>query len=235
MGRIYGPLLEPLASGRTMVIGQLGQSLDGRIATVTGESRNVNGANAFVHLHRIRALCDAVVVGVGTALADDPQLTVRLVEGPSPARVIIDPHGRLSDGVVCLREDGARRLIIRAEGAERKAPEGAELAHLSLDPEGGFAPAAILAALEERGLRRILIEGGANTVSRFLAAGALARLHLMVAPMIMGSGLSALDLPPIASLSEALRPPVAAYDLGDGEVLYDCDLASQSDRNPKED
>ena len=224
MGRIYGPLLQPLAPGQTMVIGQLGQSLDGRIATVTGESRNVNGANAFVHLHRLRALCDAVVVGVGTALADNPRLTVRLVEGPSPARVIIDPRGRLSADVACLEEDGTRRIIIRAEGTDRPLPPGTELAAVRPQVGGGFAPHAILAALEKRGLRRILIEGGANTVSRFLAAGALDRLHLMVAPMIMGSGLHALELPPISSLTEALRPAVAAYDLGDGEVLYDCAL-----------
>ena len=74
-----------------VVIGQLGQSLDGRIATPTGASKYINGKEALAHLHRIRAKVDAVIVGVGTAIADDPQLTTRHVPGPSPVRVVIDP------------------------------------------------------------------------------------------------------------------------------------------------
>jgi len=78
-----------------MVVGQLGQTIDGRIATITGQSRYINGHSGLVHLHQLRALVDAVVVGVGTVLVDDPQLNVRLVEGKNPARVVIDPKGRL--------------------------------------------------------------------------------------------------------------------------------------------
>ena len=226
MGLVYGPLLQPLAPGQRMVIGQLGQSLDGRVATVTGESRNVNGAAAFVHLHRLRALCDAVVVGVGTAVADDPQLTVRLVDGPSPARVVIDPSRRLAGDAACLSDDGARRLIVQTRGASGSAPEGTELVELPAGSDGRLDPEAILESLAERGLRRVLIEGGANTVSRFLSAGALNRLHIMVAPLLIGSGLSALDLPPIERLAQALRPTVATYDFGGGEVLYDCAFSS---------
>src|SRR6202142_3907459 len=91
-------LYAPVAGGQAdpaYVIGQLGQSLDGRIATPTGRSHYINGPEAIRHLHRLRALVDAVIVGAGTVIADDPRLTVRLVEGPSPARVAIDPTGRL--------------------------------------------------------------------------------------------------------------------------------------------
>ena len=80
---------------RPFVVAQLGQSLDGRIATITGMSKYINGAPALDHLHRIRAEVDAVVVGASTVVADDPQLTVRRVPGRSPARVVIDPTGRL--------------------------------------------------------------------------------------------------------------------------------------------
>ena len=79
-----------------VVVGQCGQSIDARIATASGHSHYINGAEGLAHLHRLRALVDAVVVGVGTALADDPQLTVRRVAGPNPARVVIDPNGRLA-------------------------------------------------------------------------------------------------------------------------------------------
>ena len=78
-----------------MVVGQIGQSLDGRIATESGHSKYINGPAGLTHLHRLRALVDAVVIGVGTAIADDPQLTVRRVAGQQPARVVIDPNGRL--------------------------------------------------------------------------------------------------------------------------------------------
>ena len=89
-----------------VVVGQFGQSIDARIATASGHSHYINGADGLAHLHRLRALVDAVVVGVGTALADDPQLTVRRVAGPNPARVVIDPNGRLPPTARLLADDG---------------------------------------------------------------------------------------------------------------------------------
>src|SRR5262249_12014134 len=103
-------LFGPLRCGRVddlMVVGQVGQSLDGRIATATGHSHYINGPEGLDHLHRLRAVVDAVVVGVATALADDPQLTVRRVAGPHPARIVIDPRGRLPTTARMLKADGA--------------------------------------------------------------------------------------------------------------------------------
>jgi riboflavin biosynthesis pyrimidine reductase len=91
--------------------------------------------------------------------------------------------------------------------------------------DGQIAPAAILAALAERSFRRILIEGGADTVSRFLAAKCLDRLHVMVAPIILGSGRAGLALPPVARADQALRAPMTVHRLDD-EVLFDCDLST---------
>ena len=79
-----------------VVVGQIGQTMDGRIATITGQSKYVNGPQGITHLHQLRALVDAVVIGVGTAIADDPLLTVRQINGKSPARVVIDPRARLT-------------------------------------------------------------------------------------------------------------------------------------------
>jgi len=89
---LFGPLRQG-QPGEMFVVGQIGQSLDGRVATETGHSHYINGPEALAHLHRLRALVDAVVIGIGTALADDPQLTVRRVTGPQPARVVIDARG----------------------------------------------------------------------------------------------------------------------------------------------
>ena len=218
----------PLRAGRVddlVVVGQCGQSIDARIATPTGHSHYINGEAGLAHLHRLRALVDAVVVGVGTAMADDPQLTVRRVEGPSPARVVIDPGARLPSRARALAADGIRRLVITGDGAPTQLPADVEIVPLAA--EGGrIAPAAIVAALAARGFRRILIEGGADTVSRFLAAGCLDRLHIVIAPIILGSGPSSLVLPPIKLVEEAVRAPIRAHVLGD-EVLLDCDLGAQ--------
>jgi diaminohydroxyphosphoribosylaminopyrimidine deaminase / 5-amino-6-(5-phosphoribosylamino)uracil reductase len=221
---LFGPLRKAGSNGM-VVVGQIGQSLDGRVATASGHSHYINGPAGLAHLHRLRALVDAVVVGVGTALADNPQLTVRRVSGPQPARVVIDPGSRLPAGAKLFAADGVRRLVVTATGARSPLPPGIEIVPL-LRRDGQIAPAEILAALAERGLRRVLIEGGADTVSRFLAAQCLDRLHIMVAPIILGSGRSAFSLPPIERVDEAVLTPIRVHRLDD-EVLFDCDLSAQ--------
>ena len=221
---IFGPLRQSRIDD-LIVVGQCGQSIDGRIATPTGHSHYINGEAGLAHLHRLRALVDAVVIGVGTAIADDPQLTVRRVEGPSPARVIVDPNGRLPTTARVLAADGNRRLVVTGDDARTQLPQGVEIVPLAAD-RGRIAPGAILVALAERGFRRILIEGGADTISRFLAAGCLDRLHIVVAPIILGSGPSSLAMAPIMRVEEAMRAPIRAHLLGE-EVLLDCDLTAQ--------
>jgi diaminohydroxyphosphoribosylaminopyrimidine deaminase / 5-amino-6-(5-phosphoribosylamino)uracil reductase len=221
-------LFGPLRTGKVddlVVVAQTGQSLDGRIATPTGHSHYINAAEGRAHLHRLRALVDAVVVGVSTVVSDDPQLTVRLVRGPSPARVVLDPNGRAAPGARVFAADGARRLVVTAAADRLSLPAGVERVGLPT-MNGRFAPAAILGALAERGLRRILIEGGPATISGFLAASCLDRLHVLVAPIILGAGPAGLQLPAIARVDEALRPQVCVHRIAE-EVLFDCDLSAR--------
>jgi riboflavin-specific deaminase-like protein len=208
-----------------MVVGQCGQSIDARVATPTGHSHYINGEAGLAHLHRLRALVDAVVVGVGTAIQDDPLLTVRRVEGPSPARVVVDPNGRLPPTARVLAADGIRRLVITALDTSGQLPNGVERIPIRLH-DGQLAPAAIILALATRGFRRILVEGGADTVSRFVAARCLDRLHVVVAPIILGAGRPSLTLPPIERVDEAVQAPMRVHVLG-GDVLLDCDLSAQ--------
>jgi len=221
---VFGPLRKG-AVDDLVIVGQIGQSLDGRIATESGHSKYINGPAGLVHLHRLRALVDVVVVGVGTAIADDPQLTVRRVAGPQPARVVIDPKGRLGADARMFADDGARRLLITAQGARCAPPSGVEIVALPAT-DGQIAPSAILAALAGCGMRRILIEGGADTVSRFLAAGCLDRLHVMVAPIILGGGGPGLILPSLERADQAPRMPIRVHKIED-DVLFDCDLSAQ--------
>lgn len=204
------------------VIGQLGQSLDGRIATPTGASKYINGEEALRHLHRIRAGVDAVIVGVGTAIADDPQLTTRHVPGPNPVRVVIDPNGRLPGSVAMLHDAAAPVLVVTCQG--QAVPPGSRPVELPCDGAGNIDPGAIVQALAARGLRRLLIEGGAETLARFLNASAVDELHLMVAPIVLGSGKTGLNLAPISELDEAMRPRVRTMRFRDGDMLCMCDI-----------
>ena len=159
-------------------------------------------------------------MGAGTIVADDPQLTVRRVAGKSPARVVIDPSGRLDAHGKWLARDGTPLLLVSAGAA---CPEGVELVRLPLH-EGLIRPAGIVAALFARGYRRLLIEGGARTISSFIDAGCVNRLHLLMAPVIIGAGKTGLELKPQGDLSRALRPPTRVHLLEGGEVLFDCAL-----------
>jgi diaminohydroxyphosphoribosylaminopyrimidine deaminase / 5-amino-6-(5-phosphoribosylamino)uracil reductase len=222
---IFGPLRTANADN-LVVVAQMGQSLDGRIATVTGHSHYINGPDGLDHLHRLRALMDAVVVGVATAVADNPQLTVRRVVGPNPARVVIDPNGRLPPNARVLLPDGAARLIVTKETTPvMPLPPGVDVVRLPAR-DGRLAPSDILTSLAARGFHRIMIEGGSLTVSRFLAAGCLDRMHVIVAPLILGAGPTGFHLAPVARVDDAIRPPTRAHRLGD-EIVFDCDLSAQ--------
>ena len=223
---LYAPIARGADDGPCL-FAQVGQSLDGRIATASGDASDVSGPDGLRHLHRCRALADAVVVGVRTALADDPRLTVRLVPGASPARVVVDPRGRLPDDARPLAADGARRIVIQA--CDRPRPAGVEVIRLPA-ADGWICPEAIAAALAARGLRRVLIEGGGVTIGHFLDAGLLFRLHVAIAPVIIGAGPAGLRTSPIARLADALRPETHVYGL-DSDVIFDCALDGSASRS----
>ncbi|EPC02679.1 hypothetical protein L861_10060 [Litchfieldella anticariensis FP35 = DSM 16096] len=219
-------LLPLVAHDAPLAIAQLGQSLDGRIATVSGHSQYVNGLAGRVHLHRLRALVDAVVVGAGTVIADNPKLSVRHVNGHQPQRVVIDPSGRVPAASHVFQVAEAPTLHVIGEGVLPSGPMGKHVTRLTMtQTENGIEPHAILERLARLGLKRVLIEGGGKTVSRFLEAGALQRLHLLVAPLLIGSGRPGLELPPILTLDQALRPAWRHFDCGD-DILFDLDLTA---------
>lgn len=220
---LYGPLLaEPNAPDGCFVFGRLAQSLDGRIATACGASRWISGHADIVHMHRLRALSDALVIGAGTVRADDPQLTTREVPGPSPVRAVVDTERRLDGSQRVFRDGGPTLLLCAEDAASGAQPGGVPVLRL---PRAGkeISIAAVLACLAGRGLRRIYVEGGGITVSRFLAAGALDRLHVTVAPLLLGSGIPAFTLPEAAVPADGLRFAWSLHRLGE-DVLLDIPL-----------
>jgi diaminohydroxyphosphoribosylaminopyrimidine deaminase/5-amino-6-(5-phosphoribosylamino)uracil reductase len=221
---LYGPLLAPAtARDGCYVLGRIAQSLDGRIATASGASQWISGRDDIVHTHRLRALFDAVVIGAGTVRADDPQLTTREVEGPSPVRVVLDTDRRL-DARYRVFHEGPDTLLLCAHDARGEDRVG-KASVLRLPRAGrGLAIAAVLAALAERGLRRVFVEGGGITVSRFLAAGVLDRLHVTIAPLLIGSGIPAFTLPEATSLTDVLRFDWSVHRIG-ADLLVDIPLS----------
>lgn len=209
-----------------IVVGQLGQSLDGRVATVTGESLYINGRCALTHLHHLRAAVDALIVGTGTVALDNPRMTVRLVEGETPLRVIIDPNGRVPGDSQCFHDGNGPVLVIRAAGKKpvTKLPDSVEIQILEADEEGTIPPRQVIDLLAERNLRKVLIEGGPRTLSLAVEDGVVDHLHVMVAPMLIGSGKPGFTLPPIPTLAEAISPDSATHIFDDGDVLFACDL-----------
>ncbi len=212
------PLYGKLLTTRRLVLGRIAQSLDGRIATTSGASRWISGPEDVVHTHRLRALFDAVVVGAGTVQADDPRLTTRAVEGNSPVRVVLDPQRRL-DARFQVFQEGPETLLLCAEDVD--GPDRLGQASVLRMPRTGdtFDIPTVLETLAARGLHRVFVEGGGITVSRFLAAGALDRLHVTIAPVLMGDGVPAFVLPPVSTLADALRFEWTVHSLGTDMLL----------------
>jgi diaminohydroxyphosphoribosylaminopyrimidine deaminase / 5-amino-6-(5-phosphoribosylamino)uracil reductase len=225
---LYLPICSATSS-RPMTIGHLGQSLDGFIATPSGDSQFVTGDDNIVHLHRMRALTDAVVVGAGTVATDDPQLTVRHVTGPNPLRVVFDPGRRLADTYRVFTGDTGPTLYVCSQAlvdsGETQLGTATIVGVDCDDASGGVAET--LRLLRARGCWRVFVEGGGVTVSAFLQSNLLDRLQIAIAPVIIGEGRPAIRLAPPARLRDCRRPSYRVFRMG-GDVLFDCDLRADA-------
>jgi diaminohydroxyphosphoribosylaminopyrimidine deaminase/5-amino-6-(5-phosphoribosylamino)uracil reductase len=183
---------------RPYVVWKVGTTLDGRVAAADGSSRWITGPEARAAVHRLRATCDAVVVGSGTALADDPQLTVRDGQGRDvdrqPLRVVVDRRDRVP-ATARVRDDAAPTLVSRAAD-----------------------PAALLGELFDRDVRRVLLEGGPALAAAFLRAGLVDEAVIHLAPKLLGSGPSLVSDLGIPSIGAALSFQIADVTLLGGDV-----------------
>jgi riboflavin-specific deaminase-like protein len=166
------------------------QSLDGKIAPATGEPRAISGALGMRFAHEQRAASDAVLVGSGTALADDPALTVRLVEGKSPLRVLLDGRARVPPTSKLFCDGLAPTIhVVRGDAAQPPPREGVERWALGPDDQGqGVALVEVLERLARRGVRKLLVEGGQRVLTSFLSARLVDRVLIAIAPIALGSG-----------------------------------------------
>jgi diaminohydroxyphosphoribosylaminopyrimidine deaminase/5-amino-6-(5-phosphoribosylamino)uracil reductase len=189
---------------------KLATSLDGRIATATGESRWITGPEARAEAHRLRAAHDAVLIGVGTALADDPELTVRLdgYQGPQPARVVLDSRQRLHGTAKLVQTARAVPTYVVTCGPPSPELLASGVRVLSVKAVGDGRPelASALQALKSEGLDRVMVEGGGEVAGAFLRCGLVRRIEWFRAPVVLGAegrpGIGALA---VNGLAEAPR------------------------------
>lgn len=188
---------------------KLASSLDGRIATATGESRWITGEAARREVHRLRAGHDAVIIGIETALADDPELTVRLdgSAGPQPARVVLDTRQRLPATSRLVRTAREIPTVLVSPRPPRPDLEALGVRFLAVGQDSTRPPPAdVVAALLATGLVRLFIEGGGQVASSFLSAGLVDQIHWFRAPLILGArGRPAVGDMPWDGLAEAPR------------------------------
>ena len=192
---------------------KLATSLDGRIATASGESRWITGQEARVAVHRLRAGHDAVLIGIETALADDPELTVRLegYQGAQPARVVLDSRGRLPETGKLARTAGKVAtyqvtLPTPAPPPPARGITGVRRIEAAAGSDGRPALAPALDALRAAGISRVLVEGGGQVAASFLRAGLVNRIEWFRAPILLGSeGRPCLGALALARLADAPR------------------------------
>ena len=193
---------------------KLATSLDGRIATAGGESRWITGPEARAEVHRLRAAHDAVLVGAETAIADDPELNVRLpdYDGAQPARVVLDSRQRLSADSRLARTARTCPVYLVCVGAPRTDLLDLGVRVLSLAPDERPDISVVLEALASQGLGRIFVEGGGQVAASLLRAGRVDALEWFRAPMVIGAegrpGVGDLALPGLAAAPRLKRVDV---------------------------
>lgn len=196
LGEEARELIEPwekyIRTRTPFVIAKAAATLDGRIATRTGASRWITGEEARAEVHALRSICDAVLVGARTVRADDPALTARIPGGRDPLRVILDSRLEISPEARVFSQPG-RTLVActpqaEGNGAARLAEAGAEILACRATSEGRIDIDDLLVRLGAKGIVSVLVEGGAEVFSSFLAAGRVDRLLLYLAPKIFGEG-----------------------------------------------
>jgi GTP cyclohydrolase II len=232
MGHLLDGLPDPRDVGaasvprtRPLVTVHYAQTIDGRIASRTGDARWVSGERSLRLAHELRAAHDAVLVGIGTVLADDPKLTVRLVPGDSPIRIVVDSTLRIPPDASVL--DAAARTIVATttsaseERAAAVIARGAEVLRVQADADGKVDLRALLARLRADGIRSLLVEGGRGIITAALRGRLVDRLTVCIAPKVIGEGIAAVGDLHIDRLRDALtfeRSGFIAY--GDDIVFY---------------
>lgn len=211
--RLNEAFVKYMTTGLPFVTLKIAQSLDGRIALMNGESKYITSGESLKRVHTLRLEHDAVLVGAGTVAADDPSLTVRLVEGRSPVRVILD--GKLTSPIrsTIFHDQKSHVILFHAMKREGRFAEkikaleqlGVEVVKLRGNERGRINVRSLLKAIAALGIASVLVEGGAGVFSEFIRAKLVDKLQLFIAPTIMGKGIGFADGIELRSLARAIK------------------------------
>ena len=214
-------------SWRPYVVLKYAQTVDGRIATRRGEAKWISSEAERRISHGLRAACDAVLVGVGTAIIDDPQLTVRMVPGPSPLRVVLDSTLRLPSTARVL-DDRAGTVVITTQQSDEERRVALRVrsvgVHVVDAGPRGVDLANALQSLRRLGVGSLLVEGGARVITSFFAEKLVDRLVVGIAPTIMGSGIDAVGDLGVARVAESVRLTNRSVHQAGGDLLVAADV-----------
>lgn len=199
------------STGVPYVTVKFAQTLDGRIATASGSSRWISSAESLKLAHKFRSQHDAVLVGAGTVVKDNPELTVRLVKGRQPLRVVLDSNLKIPPDVAVFKDQAKARTLVATTAwdaqktlAERRAL-GVEVLIVPPDANGQVDLKALLKTLGERDISSVLVEGGAETITSFLRLGLADKVIAIIAPKILGKGTDTIGELNITDVSQALK------------------------------
>lgn len=207
------------------------QTLDGRIATVTGSSQWISSEASLKLAHRLRSIHDAILVGIGTLLKDNPRLTVRLAQGNDPIRVIVDSNLRIPLDSKVLQDQHVAPTIIattfRADKGKKTSLKkmGIEVMEVSEDEEGRVDLEGLLSRMGKRGISSVLVEGGSGIITSMLSKGLADKIVVAIAPKILGKGIEAVGNLGISEVAHSMKlSSVKVYKKGvdlivEGEIL----------------
>ena len=197
---ILNILLPILRKNKKLVIAQIGQSIDGRIALNNGNSHYINNPKSIIYLHCLRSISDAIIVGSNTIKKDDPLLTTRKIKGTNPKRIIID--GSLSlNNKYKIFNDGNENIIFTKSNKNIKL-NNSTIIRLK---EKNFTK-NLITQIKKLKYKNILVEGGSKTISELINNKYIDILQFMIAPILIGSGINSLNLKEISNLNKAIRP-----------------------------
>jgi diaminohydroxyphosphoribosylaminopyrimidine deaminase/5-amino-6-(5-phosphoribosylamino)uracil reductase len=213
--------IKSITTGLPFLTLKMAQSLDGRIATAMGDSRWISGEKSLIFAHQLRAWADAVAVGAGAVAADNPQLTVRFVKGKNPYRIIISSHPKISSRFnLFAHNDDAKTILATSKSAARKISRRNLIVWQIKDSSRGLSLTDFLCKAGEFGIQDLLVEGGGRLATSFLRQKLVDKLHLVIAPIIIGRGREAVGELNIRKLIDAIKFDSAHFQASGEDILF---------------